>query len=111
MKKGGSGGANQAEGRMCTGPGVERPLVYLRLGRSQLAKGVVSKGEKEKVGCAGLVGHCKELGFDYMEGRLLGAVKRHDLMYIFKRPFWRHMLLGLFLPFSSPLSPEKFLPV
>ena len=49
MKKGGSGGANQAEGRMCTGPGVERPLVYLRLGRSQLAKGVVSKGEKEKL--------------------------------------------------------------
>lgn len=41
-----------------------RTLLYLRLGRSQLASGVVSKGEEEKVGCAGLVGHCKELGFD-----------------------------------------------
>ena len=90
----------------------------LRLGRSQLTRGVVSEGEEEKVGCAGLkgwlrrpVGHCKELGSDYMEGRLLGAVKRHDLIYIFKRPFWRRVLLGLFLPFSSPLSLEKLLSV
>ena len=54
MKKGGGRGVNQAEGRLCKGPGVGRSLVYLRLGRSQLTRGEVSKGEEEKVGCAGL---------------------------------------------------------
>ena len=54
VKKGGGRGENQAEGRMCKGPGVGRSLVYLRLGRSQLTRGVVRKGEEQKVGCAGL---------------------------------------------------------
>ena len=34
----------------------------------------MSKEEEEK-GCVGPVGHCKEFGFDWIEGRSLEGVK------------------------------------